>query len=252
MTTQPKLIGKQCVFARHFKQRGHRKDALMVREVLHYDDGSKSPNIKMVFEPERPFYVTTPENRNHKQKKSTEVLDKVMRYNTTDSNLSTAVANALEMPYERRGMRELNKSPYLYNSDYTVANIWKRKYINKYPEVANNFLEVCNLDIETNTEFYDERKAASDSSYVNPEEIKVITLDMGDKHFLGVTTKFLGGEKDGWKEKYNKIAKEHIADELDVDSAILKEFATERELIIETFRVLHEWNPDIVAIWNML
>jgi len=246
-----KVIGKQCVFARHFKKTSYREDAVLVREKIFFEDGTSEPSLKMIYNPKRSFYVTKKIYQNHKQKKTGEHLSKLDLFSCTDSDLPKEVGKALGDPHNPRGMMAHKMSPYLYYTDYTVSNLIKRSYIDKWPNFANKFLDVCSFDIETETEKYDKERAAKDPSYESPEKIHIITMSMGDRNYIGVTEEYLKGVEDPEAE-YRRIAKKSLSHCADTDKIDYNIYPTEKNLLIETFRVLHNWNPDVVSIWGML
>ena len=65
------IIGRECKHAVYSKATdGSNDDVVMVKEILHFSDGTREPNIELIENYKRPFYVTTEQYRNHKEKKN--------------------------------------------------------------------------------------------------------------------------------------------------------------------------------------
>lgn len=153
----PKLIGRECKFAVHMPARDSDQDDLhYVKERLHYDDGTTKPNVKLIANYQRPYWITKQSARNHNDKKEWEHIDNLNEFKCTQSQLRDHVARRIE-PLHPRGtfrmngpVRQYGTSQYLYGTDISSTTwIKKQLYRDRWPEcLTAETLAV--LDIETN------------------------------------------------------------------------------------------------------
>lgn len=232
------IVARECRFAIHIPAKhGLRPDAHLIKECVHYNDGSTEPHIKLIPNFKRKFWITKPAYRNHQDKKEFESLDKLTEFECTESELRDKVAAALEKSYCSDPLRKLANSPYLYGSDISSTTTIKRKYQEKYPNI-NTPYSVAYLDTETRP--------------IGKQEnlIVLCTVVYQDKVYTAVLKKMVPGVADIQRavdvamDKYLPQYKGKLTTEVEV-------FNTEVELIKASFNKLHSWLPDFVSIWNM-
>ena len=74
----PELVGKEFRFATHVPAIYNvRPDIHVIKEILHYSDGSTKPNLRIIENFKRPIWITQPHHRNHIEKKEFESMDKL-------------------------------------------------------------------------------------------------------------------------------------------------------------------------------
>ena len=149
MSNNDKIVAKECRFAVHMPtKRSDIPDFHLVKEILHFEDGSTKPNVRFIRDYKRSFYVTKKPYRNHEQKKEEEEIDKLLRYDCTQSDLRASIAKALDKAWSNAQIRQLADSPYLYGSDINSTTLIKQSYQEKWPETSTPF-SVAFFDIET-------------------------------------------------------------------------------------------------------
>lgn len=218
------------------------EDAIVVKENLHYSDGSIEPNVQMFYNFKRPFWVTRPEFRNHKDKKEWEKLQKLQKFTSTQHELTNRVASALGRPGVKRGMKQLTESPYIYGTDIPITSLLKAEYQKKWPNHANTKASVAVLDIETHVE--------DDNEEIGP--IRCISLTYKNKVYTAVLKDFVKGIEnpiqailDGANEHLKELIQQrNITFEIELVD-------TPGQAIMETFKRANLWQPDFIAIWNM-
>lgn len=234
-----KLIGKECRFAVHIPTKDHdTPDYHLVKEVLHFEDGTLKPNIRIVRNFPRTFYVTEKRYRNHEQKKEREDLDKLVKYTCTQSDLRFAVAKALDQAFSPLPLQKLAASPYLYGSDISSTSIIKKSYIDKYPTLTSSYTTAF-LDIETDV--------------VNGTDDPImVTVLYNKKLFFAADVKFYKGYDD-IRNKYLAAVEKYIGPLIKKHGIEIEFFLAKdcTEMLSEAIKKLHEWQPDFVAIWNI-
>ncbi len=233
------IKGYEYIHGTHTSAPNTLDDLIVVKEKIHYTDGTYAPNVRLIENFERPFWVTLDKYRNHKDKKVWEQKNRLREFSSTQRRLKDAVSRALKKPGSDLGLRQLARSPYLYGIDIPVTSLVKKRYMDKYPDCISPSKTVAVLDIET-----DVVKGTND--------IICITLSFKDKVVVAITKEFIGTIPD-------PINKLHLA-----ATKHLKELIESRKMNIE-FRILdnsalccahvfkraNEWKPDFIAIWNM-
>lgn len=234
-----KVVGVECKFAIHIPSYNNNSpDIHMVKEAIHYEDGTVKPNIKYIKDFTRPVFITAPSKRNHRQKKESERIENLIEKSVTQSELRNEIARLVEKPWSRDPIRKLCASPYIYGADITSTALIKNAYQRKYPGLTSRYT-VATYDIETDV--------------INgTNDIIMATIAFQDKVFTSVSKDFIRGFsniQDQVHSKTNQYIGEYIeklkmTDELHIaDDPV--------EIIRATFAKAHEWKPDILAIWNI-
>lgn len=231
--------GRECRFAVFVNPKNDSNDYHMVKEVIHYSDGTQEPSIKIIENYKRSFYITKAGQRNHKDKKEWEYIEKLTEFRTTQSKLVRNAAKALGEEYKAMmGLRELSNSPYLYGSDILSTALIKNDYIQKHPDL-NTPYSICALDVETDV-------------VNNTDQIILTTIVFKDQIVCVATKDYVLGDIkfiEQVEAKVNKYIKEYI-DKRNYKLTILIE-KNEMEMLFKIFSYLHEWKPDLLSIWNI-
>lgn len=238
MIKDKKIIGRECRFVVHVPKSRKHKDIHVVKELLHYEDGTTEPNLNVIMEFKRPFYITKEHYRDHKDKKEHESLDKLNKFYSTQSDLANSIATRLGYQgYTKNQMRDVIDSPFVYGVDISSTAIIKKMYLDKFPQF-NTPYSVCALDIENDP---------------YTEEILVVTIAMHDKVYTPINKKLVQGHSDV-VNKLNKLYETHIPDSIVKNKAKVEFeiFDTEIEVVRAVFDKLDNWMPDFVAIWKIL
>lgn len=229
-----------------------RNDLHMVKEIIHTADGQQIPNVRLISNYKRPYWVTQKGAQNHTQKKEWELLDKVLRFDSTQTDLVWNASKALGQAWFKGDLRKLSASPYLYGADILSTAVLKRQYQDKYPDIQTPF-KIAPFDTETDV--------------VNgTDEILMATVSCGSTVFTAVQRSFVAGYSDvearlqellvkylgaieAFDKKGNPITVDVVTErKLKWD---IKLVDSEVEVIKHCFNKAHEIKPDFVAIWNI-
>lgn len=240
MITDKKIDSIECKFAIHIptNRPQDKKDLHLIKERIHYDDGTTAPNVRIIADYKRDFYVTRPAYQAHKQKKEAEDLDKLLVRSTTQSELQRAVAKALGHFGSNTSMRELSSSPYLYGTDISSTALIKKQYQTKYPQATSAF-SVCTFDVETDV--------------VNgTESIIMATVCYKDQCFTAVLESFVAGFSQ-IQMLFNSTVNKYIHPYIEKHGMLPVLYVAKDvvDLLKTIFAKVHEWQPDFLAIWNM-
>jgi len=213
-------------------------DIHIVKEIIHKDDGTSAPHIRIIPNFKRRFWITKKGFQNHKQSKEWEELDKVNMFETTQSQLIHNVSKAIGEPYFQGTNRMLNRNPYIYGTDILSTAVIKRRYQNKYPDTVTGY-SVAVYDIETDV--------------VNGTgDIIMATLSFKDRVFTAINKSFLNGLTNV-NERLNKLMTKYLGEYVEKRKINWEVVFVDHEsdIVTECFKRAHEWKPDFVAIWNI-
>jgi len=211
------------------------EDVHIIREKIITGDEWKY-DIKIVKNYERPFWITKPVFRNHKDKKEAEDKDKVTIFKSTQSRLLENTAKRLGDTYALLNDKNIvRNSPYVYGLDVDARTILKYKYLKKYNTVTPN--RYAALDIEKN---------------ILTDDLVVMSLSSDYGIYVGILNKLVWKEKEPiskLKELYDKyIPDVEIKRKAKVEFKI---FTDELSLIKWIFQKANELNVDIIGVWNI-
>lgn len=234
-----KPIARECRFAIHVPERyGRTVDTHIVKEQVHYSDGTIKPELRFLENVEREVYVTKPSKRCYNDKREWESLDDLLVKKTTQSKMRDVVAKLLDRSWSKDHMKKLAQSQYLYGTDISSTSLIKKKYQDRFPD-HNTPFSLCTFDVETDV--------------VNgTDEVIMASVIFKQDVFIAVKRDFVGGFANletifqnkcqeligNYLVKNNQRVTLHVADDV-VD------------LIKACFTRIHQHKPDWLAIWNM-
>lgn len=244
MSNEKVIKGKECKFITFLpelrdKYTGevHRRDTHVIKEIIHYEDGTTEPNLNIVYDFKRPFWITKEHFQNHKEKKESEDVERLNRFLSTESDLGKNIASKLGARYiGRTNIRDVRDSPFLYGIDVNSRAFIKNLYSTKYPGIMSDNSYGA-LDIEAD---------------VDEDELTIIAICVKGKIFTAITEKYIDGVKDPIKQLeyyFDKFIPKH-----EVSNNIKKEFVivkNEMEAVAKVMAKAHEWKPDYIGIWNI-
>ena len=214
------------------------RDLHVVKEIIHTKDGKTAPNLRLIWDYKRPFWITKKGCRNHQQKKEWEKLDNLQQFSCTQSNLISSVAQAMGEPWYKGDLRKLCRSPYIYGADILSTALIKQRYKAQYPDVSTGFSVAC-FDVETDVLY-------------GTEEIIMATLSYKDRVVTCIQKSYFEGHvriEEQLMEKMDKYLSEYVEKRKIKWEIIIVE--DELEAVTTCMKRAHEWKPDFVAIWNI-
>lgn len=234
---EKKIKTKECKFVHYIPYvKDERDDTHLVKEKITYEDNTIENKINVISNFKRPIWITKLNYRNHKQKKESEELSKLVEYQCTQNDIPKEANKRLNMNRYNPTIRDVSVSPYLYGIDVDSRVFVKKAYLDKYGEEFTPY-SVCVLDIEVD---------------IDTNELIIITVATNTNSYTAVLKKFVNRYNNPEKE-LRYIYKKHIP-ETDITKNINIEFGffnTEIELISNVFEKVHSWKPDFLAVWNI-
>lgn len=235
--TAPKSLGFECKHVHYVTAPEGSDEMLAIKEYEHFDDGTTRPNLRLVKNHERHFYITRPNFRNHQEKKEWEDMNRLQRFTCTQAKMPNTIRRALGMPpREDSRMNMICRSPYIYGSDVSSATLVKHHYMEKWPDrISINSMAA--IDSETS---------------MVTEEIIMLSVTFRERIRLIVVRDFVKNLPDP-EAAIRAAAELYIGDILRSRNATIQiEFVNNAgECAKRSIETAHEWKPDFLAAWNM-
>jgi hypothetical protein len=223
-------------------------DAVIVK-LKEIDSITKeSKNIlKIHRNPERMFWLTKPNLRNHTYKKEYETLDNLDAYKVKNINLRDAIYKKLNNNSFGNcimSLKELCNNVYVYGADTDIEMLIKKAYKDReiYGVVPKYTLGSLDTEVSVLTSNY---------------EIIIVTYIHENIVYTGVLDRFLYkyvGDKriKASLEDIQKIINEHITRYIDKYQfkINIQIFSSEMEMLHWIFINMHKNETDFVGIWN--
>ena len=235
--SENKVKSIECRFAVYSKSNKSQHDIHLVKEQITYADGTRKPNTRIVHDYKREVYVTNKGNRNHKEFKEWEDKSKLIKYETTQTNIISTLARALDQPFYRGSLRDLCTSPFIYGADLLSTSAIKQSYMDKWDTIT----PYSNAVFDTETDMIHGTGA-----------IMMATLSFKERVVTVIQKRFLDGQSNVLP-RLQKLADKYIGEILEqrkvkIDFVIVD---TEIEIIKVCMARAHEWSPDFVSVWNL-
>lgn len=236
---EKEIKGIECKFVVHVPSKTPDvHDVHLIKERVHFKDGTFETRLTTLKDFKRPFWITQPSKRNHKQKKEYELIENLIKIETTQSKLRDAVAMSLDKRYSNDKLKKLLQSPYIYGADILSTSIIKHLYKKKYPN-CNSLYSVAGFDIETDV--------------VNGTgDVIMASIVFENKAFISVDKKFLQGYANP-DFTFQNSCKHYLSKYIDEKKLQIELHIAEDavDCIRSTFAKAHEWKPDFLEIWNI-
>ena len=218
-------------------QFGGSDDIHFIKEIEHLPDGTTKPNIRILKNFKRPFWVTKEGFRNHEKKKEWEKISRLQRKETTQSQLTRNIARALGRPGMKGGLRQICDSQYVYGADVSSGAIIKNKYRKAFPDTFTPSA-VAVLDIETDV-------------VSGTEEPIIVGLTFKDKAVVAVLESWYQhpDPNSAIQKKFTELLGKYQEERnIKLEVVMCK---TPSECCAEALKRAHVWRPDFVTCWNM-
>lgn len=213
------------------------KDYHFVKEQIHLKTGEVVPNIRLISDWKRTFWVTKEGYRKHKDKKEWELKDRVKEFKSTESQLTKNVLRALDTPWVNGGIRKISRSPYLYGTDImSTAAVKQEVYRNKWPELnTKSTIGCCDTETSMKTGF-----------------IIMATLSFKDRVCTYIDKSFLSKITDPIP-KLRAALTTYLGDVVEARGIKwdVELVDSDAMVVIKTIQAAHKWSPDFMAFWNM-
>lgn len=228
-----------------------RKDLLTVKEIYHLKNGDKIPNINLIYDFQRPIFITKPNHRIHKDKREYEERDKLDVFYSTQAELPMKIQQALgnQFPNPNLRLADVCKNPYVYFGDLHPITMIKDKYKKQYPEIDRTLNKVAVLDIETNV-------------LGGPEIPILCSVTMGERKIIGMTTEYRNRLLEDPEICIPAAFKQYLG-AVEIDGKI-RNLPAERgekfdiiirdtagEMLRDVIQPVHSWMPDFLVCWNV-
>lgn len=242
--TNPEIIGRECRFAIHIPAKPNKgtADIHLIKEQVHYANGDILPNLRLVKDYKRPYWITNRNKRNHEQKKEWEDVENLTKGMCTQSDLRDQIAIGLDKRWSNEDLRSLCASPYVYGTDVSSTSLIKLDYKEKYPDLLSPYT-FSTLDVETDVVFGTGKVIMTTVTFKTKDALYVHT---------SVVESFVSGINNV-EERVERKTKEYLGEH---EARLNVKFSfsiaeTALGSIKDCMNLVHQWKPDFLAIWNV-
>ena len=249
MTTDKKIVSKECRSVTHLPAIPNvREDTHIVKEILHYEDGTSAPNLNIIKNFKRPYWIVKEMHQNFKQKRESIEKTKCNMYTSTETDLAANIGMRLGFRYIGvKDIRKIRDSPYVFGIDITSSTYINSIYKKKYPDKITNYT-VGVYDIEAD---------------VDTQEIYIASISTDDVMYTYINKNLLNNSIDStscvkelnakYKDRLKKMYDTYIP-KTDITTNMHKEYIfveNELEVVLQSIAKAHEIGPDIISVWSI-
>lgn len=234
-----KIIKRECRFAVYTPPPSFTDpDLHVVKEILHLEDNTVVPNLKQVWNYQRPYWIVKDGQKNFKQYIDYIEEERCNKFFSNQTQLAARIAKKTgKFKPNNNNLRSACESPYVFGADIKSTSCIKKEYQDKYPDITTEF-KVAVFDIET------------DMLHGTNESI-IATISFKERCLVVVKKSFVKGILDV-ENKLRLLLKKYLG-EIVSNRKINVEFLfvdSEIETFSKCFEKAHQWKPDFVSIWN--
>lgn len=236
------LLGREFKHAWTVPNRYNDKDDLtVIRENLHYSDGTIKPNLRMIENVQRSYGITKPGFRNHDEKKESEKVSRLDIHKSNTRQLVKNIARHLRIglpPRKDPPLSSVTGNIFLYGCDVSVPVLLKEKYQREAPNLSSRN-RVMVLDIETDM-------------LDGTEQILMCSVTSKEVATICVVESFMEGVPNPKQAIENAIEKYvgRFVKERNINYTIHL-CKTPVEAVLRCIKKAHEVKPEFLAIWNI-
>lgn len=251
-------INKKPIKNRQFKHAFHinsgeaNKDAVAIKELIQYEDGTAIDNLRILIEPKRKYYVTKTAYAINKQKKEHELLSKLDVFECTQSNLyADAIRRTKGSKFSSStplNKRTLNSSPHIYGSDIHITELIKYKYDEEFSKGEKEKFTTSFYDIEKNMEIMEASLITHIKTENNPKHVLIDVFV--NKNAIGL----MDNDSETVKEKTLSKVKEHLPKSFKDKFKLVFNFHYFKDVVSMTdsfIKHCHSNPSDFLTAWNV-
>ena len=235
--TTPEVVARECRFAFYCPGKDSPDDMHLIKEVVHYADGTSEPVLREWKNFKRDFYVTKEGRQTYQQYKEWEDLDALNRFECRQRELPEAVARALKKPWMTGGLRDICKIPYVFGVDISSTSIIKHQYQVKYDKITP--YSYAAFDTETDM-------------IHGHGHVMMASITYKGRSYTAVQKSFV----EGWSDavgQIQRLCQEYLGDEIKSRGLKFEIELVDDEIdcIKRCIAKAHAWKPDWLAVWNL-
>lgn len=233
------IIGRECRFATYCKSPNGQDDMVVAKEYLYLKDGTRVPNLSMIENYTREYYVTKKAFQNHYEKLEWEDKDKLQVYYSNEAQIAERAARSTHTFSKRMTKQSVAQCPFLYGYDISTTALIKQLYKEKYPDHIHPSSSVAALDIETNVNSAE-------------KEILVVGLTFRSCVYVAINNKWIEdnqSSRDAIHNRFKYLLGTWV--ESRKLNLVVEFFDTPGQCCVGAIKKAHELQPDYISIWNM-
>lgn len=235
-------IGREIITSTYvLSKEDHTKDAVYIKERIHYNDKTNKDVFRPIINFQKPFYIVKKEYRDYKEKKEYEHIGVLDEYFSNQACLSTAIDKVLNGGFST-GYKRLPivlRSPYVYGADIEPAGLIVKEYKDKWPDAVSE-ARLAVLDYEWDV-------------VEGTDAIISGILSFKDRVHMAASKTWLKELSITAEADIIKACNLHLKEYIDSRNITLTVTICDNEAeVVKTLMAsAHEWGPDFIGLWNI-
>lgn len=233
-----KIVNRECRFAVYVPPPNFSDpDLHVVKEILHLESGEKVPNLRHVWNYQRPYWMVKEGQRTFEQYIDYIEEDRCQKFLSNQTQLVANIGRKIGKPKFQGSLRDVCTSPYVFGADIKSTSCIKKDYKKAFPDINTEF-SVAVFDIESDVVHGTEEALMATISYKN----RCITV---------VKKSFVAGILDV-ERKLRILIEKYIGDVVKKRNVEIELVFVDQEIDIyaRAFARAHKWKPDFLTVWN--
>lgn len=147
MALPPNVEGIECRFVVPVSPKKYGEDDVhIIKELIHYKDGTTKPNVRVIKGYKRPYWITKPHLRNYNDNREWGRMEEVDKYVAQDKDLINDAGNRLQIYGKNK--YKVFKSPYLFGAKTSASVYIKHAYRKRFANIKETPFNIGYLDTE--------------------------------------------------------------------------------------------------------
>ena len=162
-----KIVNRECRFAVYVPPPNFSDpDLHVVKEILHLESGEKVPNLRHVWNYQRPYWMVKEGQRTFEQYIDYIEEDRCQKFLSNQTQLVANIGRKIGKPKFQGSLRDVCTSPYVFGADIKSTSCIKKDYKKAFPDINTEF-SVAVFDIESDVVHGTEEALMATISYKN-------------------------------------------------------------------------------------
>jgi len=237
--SKDEIKGYEFQHAFYVRPEGMDKDLIFIKEYVHLKDGRMLLNYRSLYDWERPYWLTRPENRTHKDKLEYAPLDTLNEFRTPQWNLENDIAFRLRHMGNKRDLRTLCSKPWVYGATISPISFIRHQYKKQNPDCTHPVSTVTWVDSETDVVH-------------GTDETIIVQASFRKRAIIAVAEWWLADVVDAPARFFEALHK-YMGDLIEKRQCMVEFYIAKNagDAVATVAKRIKEWETDYVEVWNI-
>lgn len=233
------VVAKECRFVVHCVDKNNPgNDLHLIKEAVITSDGKSHPNLSMVENYERSYWLVKKGLRTYTDQKEWIDVNSLDEFRSRQCELDESVFKSLDKGWMKdKRLRKLKENIYVFGTDILSTCLIKRAYHARHPQLTS----FTNAAGDTETDMI-----------YGHGQIMMATISFKERVFTVIQASFVKGYANP-EQRIKELADLYIGDDIKNRNIVLDIVIVPDEIsVVKAFiNKAHEWKPDFFSFWNI-